>query len=45
MTSAYGRNNYNLWMNKNKKNNLIIYDLKKGILKKRIDSKWVEYID
>lgn len=41
MTSAYGRNNFDTWMKSNKYNKRIIYDYKLGILKKRINGKWI----
>lgn len=53
MTSAYGRRNYDYnvdnqgnyydgWMEENKKNNRIIYDIDEGIIKKRINGQWLE---
>ena len=40
MTSAYGRNNYEMWMEQNKER--IIYDIDDGIIKKRINGEWLQ---
>ena len=40
VTSAYGRNNYETWMQNNK--DRMIYDKNYGIIKKRIDGKWLQ---
>lgn len=40
VTSAYGRNNYDSWMEQNK--DKMIYDIDDGIIKKRIDGKWLQ---
>lgn len=40
MTSAYGRNNYDIWMEQNKER--IIYDIDDGIIKKRINGEWLQ---
>lgn len=41
MTSAYGRNNYDNWIENNKNN--IIYDKDDGIIKKRVNGQWVQF--
>lgn len=38
MTSAYGRNNYDNWMNKHQKEGNIVYDIDRGYLNKKRDS-------
>ena len=40
MTIAYGRNNYEMWMEQNKE--WIIYDIDDGIIKKRINGEWLQ---
>lgn len=40
MTSAYGRNNYETWMESNR--DRIIYDKDDGIMKKRINGEWLQ---
>ncbi len=53
ITSAYGRNNYDYqkkpingsfdgWMELNRKNNRIIYDIDEGIKKQRINGQWLQ---
>lgn len=34
MTSAYGRNNYEAWMNKNLEEGKLLYDIDRGVIKK-----------
>lgn len=40
MTSAYGRNNYEAWMESNR--DRMIYDKDDGIIKKRINGEWLQ---
>ena len=40
MTSAYGRNNYDIWIRQNK--DKIIYDKYNGIIKKRVNGEWLQ---
>ena len=40
MTSAYGKDNYDSWINKNK--DKIIYDKDDGIIKKRVNGQWLQ---
>lgn len=40
MTSAYGRNNYDAWIEQNR--DKVIYDVNKGIMKKRVIGEWLQ---
>ena len=53
MSSAYGRGNYDYnvdkkgnyydgWMEDNLKNNRIVYDIDEGIIKKRVNGRWLQ---
>ena len=53
MSSAYGRENYDYnvskkgnyydgWMQENLKNNRIVYDIDEGIIKKRVNGRWLQ---
>lgn len=53
LTSAYGRENYDYqtspvnndftgWMEQNRQNNRIIYDIDDGVIKKRINGQWLD---
>lgn len=40
MTSAYGKNNYEAWMNKNLREGKLLYDIDRGVIKKVVGARF-----